>query len=120
MKYKSVNEGKYIIKKDYSKKIIFSLQDFQSKGHLLQQVVIPPNTKQRNHYHDKQTEVWYILQGEAHFFVNNVDYFVKQGDALIGSPKETHFVWNKSNKEVHILVFKINVPENGEDTNWHE
>lgn len=120
MKYKSSGEGEYLTKKDYSKKIIFSLQDFHSKGHLLQEVIIPPNTKQRSHYHDKQTEVWYILQGEAYFYLNNIEYFVKPGDALIGSPKEAHFVWNKSDKELHILVFKIDMPEDSDDTQWSE
>ena len=120
MKYKSAIEGKYIVKKDYSKKIIFGLSDFQSKGHLFQEVIIPANTKQRNHYHLKQTELWYISQGEGHFFINNIDNLVKQGDTLMGGPRESHYVWNKSNQDLHILVFKIDMPENDEDTIWIE
>jgi len=62
MKYASTQQGNEIIKKDYRKKIIFSLADFQEKGHLLQVVTIPPQTKQRLHSHNKQTEVFYILE----------------------------------------------------------
>ena len=62
-----------IVKKDYSKRIILSLADFKEKGHLLQTVTIPANTKQRKHFHHKQTEVFYILEGET---IINITVFV--------------------------------------------
>lgn len=120
MKYKSSYEGNEIIKKDYRKKIIFSLDDFQEKGHLLQIVIISPLTKQRLHSHKKQTEVFYILEGEALITINGIDYVAKPGDAFISSPGDVHNLWNKSNKEFILIVFKINLPENDEDTNWQE
>jgi hypothetical protein len=49
MKYRSSTEGEEIVKKDYRKKIIFSLDDFDEKGHLLQVVTIRPETRQRLH-----------------------------------------------------------------------
>ena len=73
MKYKPSAEGQEIVKPDYRKKIIFSLDDFDEKGHLLQVVTIPPETRQRPHSHEKQTEVFYILEGEATLTINDVD-----------------------------------------------
>jgi len=120
MKYRSSHEGDEVVKKDYRKKIIFSLDDFDEKGHLLQVVTIPPNTRQRVHSHHKQTEVFYILEGETLITINGVDYPAKPGDAFICSPGDVHNLWNKTDREFRLVVFKINLPEEGEDTHWHE
>ncbi|OGK24777.1 hypothetical protein A2954_00920 [Candidatus Roizmanbacteria bacterium RIFCSPLOWO2_01_FULL_37_12] len=120
MKYKSLNEGEELVKKDYRKKIIFSLNDFQEKWYLLQVVTIPPKTKQRMHSHNKQTEVFYILEGETIIIVNGKDYLAKPGDAFISSPGDIHNLWNKTGKDFKLVVFKINMPEGEDDTNWQE
>jgi len=120
MKYKSSSEGNEIVLKDYRKKIIFSLNDFLEKGHLLQIVTMSANTKQRLHSHNKQTEIFYILEGEAVIIINGVDYPAKAGDAFICTSGDIHNLWNKSNKEFKLLVFKINLPENGEDSSWQD
>ena len=118
MKYKASTESKEIVKKDYSKRIILSLADFKEKGHLLQTVTIPANTKQRKHFHHKQTEVFYILEGETVININDIDYVAKPGDAFICEPSDKHFLWNKSNEEFKLVVFKINLDENSDDTEW--
>jgi len=82
MKYKPSTEGKEIVKKDYSKKIMLSLDDFEERGHLLQVVTIPPDTRQRGHSHSKQREVFYILEGDATLTINAVDYLAQPGDAF--------------------------------------
>jgi quercetin dioxygenase-like cupin family protein len=120
MIYKKSADGEHIVKKDYSKRIIFSVSDFIEKGHLLQVVTIPPNTKQRSHSHKMQTEVFYILEGECIIKINGNDYVAVSGDAFICSPGDTHNLWNKSDKEFKLVVFKINLPEGDEDTEWQE
>lgn len=120
MKYKSVSEGKIITQSDYSKRIIFSFDEFKEKGHLLQTVTIPPRTKQRQHYHNKQIEVFYILTGEAVININAQDYTTTTGDAFICEPGDKHFVWNKSDKEFRLVVFKINYQLGSDDTIWIE
>ena len=120
MKYRASTEGTELVRKDYRKKIIFSPADFDEKGHLLQVVTIPAATRQRLHSHDKQTEVFYILEGEATITINDVDYPAGPGDAFICSPGDVHNLWNKTNKEFRLLVFKINLPEEGEDSNWKD
>jgi quercetin dioxygenase-like cupin family protein len=120
MKYRPSTQGQDIVKKDYRKKIIFSLNDFDEKGHLLQVVTIPPDTRQRLHSHERQTEVFYILEGEATLTINGVHFLAKPGDAFICSPGDVHNVWNKAKEEFRLVVFKINLPEEGEDSHWHE
>ena len=120
MKYRPAGEGEEVVKEDYRKRIIFSFDDFAEKGHLLQVVAIPPNTRQRLHYHHRQTEVFYILEGETLITINGVEYLAKPGDAFICSPGDAHNLWNRTDKEFKLVVFKINLPEDGEDTHWVE
>ena len=120
MRYRPSTEGQEILKKDYQKKIIFSLEDFDEPGHLLQLVTIPPHTRQRKHSHYRQTEVFYILEGEATITINEVDYPARPGGAFICSPGEVHNLWNKTDREFRLVVFKINLPEEGEDSHWLE
>lgn len=117
MKYIKAGEGREVIKKDYTKKIIFELSDFKQKGHLLQVVNNTAKTKQRLHFHKKQTEVWYILEGEAIWRINNKDYKVKPGDAFIIEPGDIHQADNDSDKDMKVLVFKIDLPK--DDPDWY-
>lgn len=119
MKYKKSGELKEIVKKDYSKKVYFARKDFSEKGHLFQTVTIPPNTKQREHWHDKQTEIFFILEGECHIFINGKDYLAKPGDAFICNAGDKHNLWNKTKHPFILAVFKHSVP-NFDDTHWVE
>jgi len=122
MKYRPSTEGQEIVRNDYRKKIVFSPDEFDQKGHLLQVVTIPADTRQRAHSHRRQTEVFYILEGQAILTINGVDYLAKPGDAFICSPGDVHNLWNKTDEAFRLVVFKINFPDekDGEDTDWLE
>ena len=117
MKYKPWNSGGTIREKDYSKRVIFSSDDFREPGHLLQVVTIPPRTRQRLHFHREQTEVFYIVEGEAVISINERDYQARPGDAFICSPGDRHSLWNRSDNAFKVVVFKIDKP-NQDDTDW--
>lgn len=117
MKYMSAGKGRVVNKSDYSKEILLELKDFKQPGHLLQIVTNPAKLKQRLHYHKKQTEVWYILEGESVWIVNGVRYNVKPGDSFIIEPGEAHQADNRGEKDMKVLVFKINLPADDED--WY-
>jgi quercetin dioxygenase-like cupin family protein len=119
MKYLKSGNGKVIESKDYSKEIIFDQSDLPGSGHLIQLVTIPPQTKQRLHYHNKQTEIFYILKGECHIFINDEEFVAKPGDAFICSPGDRHNLWNKTDKPFKLAVFKIDLTQEN-DTNWTE
>lgn len=120
MKYIKKGEGRNVVCKDYSKKIILDLNDFKEKGHLLQIVTIPPKTRQRLHLHKIQTEVFYILSGECIININNTNYLAKQGDVFICEPNDIHNLWNKTDESFKLVVFKINLPEKDHDSFWQE
>ncbi len=117
MKYIPSGAGETIDRADYSKRIVFSSEDFAEGGHLLQVVTIPARTKQRLHTHREQTEVFYILEGEALMYIDGKEFLAKPGDAFICSPGDEHNVWNQSDRGFRLLVFKIGLPQE-DDTDW--
>lgn len=120
MRYKSLASVKKDVKKDYVKRVIFDISELPKGGHVVQEVTIPPQTKQRAHYHHKQTEIFYIFSGECLIYINNAKFLAKPGDAFVCEPGETHFLWNKSVKPFGLLVFKINKLLDNDDTTWQD
>lgn len=116
-KYAPAGSGERVEEPDYSKTIIFSGDDFLEPGHLLQVVTIPPKTRQRLHLHEKQTEVFYILEGEALIRLAGEDFLARPGDAFICSPGDEHSLWNQLDQDFKLVVFKINVPQ-ADDRVW--
>lgn len=97
----------------------FNMDDLPDGGHLLQTVTIPPQTKQKPHYHDSQTEIFYILEGECIIYINNEEFMAIPGDAFVCSPGESHYLWNKTDKILILVVFKIGLTDK-DDTHWQE
>lgn len=115
--YVPASGGEVVTKEDYSKRIIFKPEDFTQPGHLLQVVTVPPRTNMRVHWHNKQTEVYYIIEGEGLIILDGKKYEAKVNDAFIVRPGVKHKVWNKSGKLFKQVVFKIDYPA-GDDTVW--
>ena len=117
MKYTPAGSGQVVEEEDYSKTIIFSGDDFAEEGHLLQVVTVPPRTKQRLHLHQQQTEVFYVLEGQAMIEIGGEGVLARPGDAFICGPEDRHSLWNQSGREFRLVVFKINRPE-ADDSVW--
>jgi len=121
LKYIQSKSAKLQVRKDYAKSVLLSFEDFKEKGHMLQIVTIPPHTRQRLHFHKKQTEVYLILEGECIVNVDGKEILAKHGDGFICEPLEKHFLWNKTDKNFKLAVFKINLPKKAEDDSvWLE
>jgi quercetin dioxygenase-like cupin family protein len=118
-KYAPAGSGETVEAVDYSKTIIFSGDDFEQPGHLLQVVTIPPRTRQRLHLHEQQTEVFYVLEGAALIGLAGQDIMAWPGDAFICSPGDEHSLWNQSDRDFRLAVFKINLPA-ADDSVWLE
>jgi mannose-6-phosphate isomerase-like protein (cupin superfamily) len=119
MKYIPAGSGEIVEERDYSKTIIFSSDDFGEPGHLLQVVTVPPQTRQRLHLHRQQTEVFYVLEGEATILIAGEEFPAQPGDAFICCPGDTHRLWNRSREHFKLVVFKINKPQ-VDDSVWLE
>jgi quercetin dioxygenase-like cupin family protein len=109
--------GRTIHEQDYSKRIIFSREELEEEGHLLQVVMVPPKTGRHLHAHRGQTEVFCILEGEGLLYINAREFLASPGDAFICSPGDRHSLSNQSDEDFKVLVFKMNKPQE-DDTDW--
>ncbi|AGK62118.1 hypothetical protein Asulf_02164 [Archaeoglobus sulfaticallidus PM70-1] len=89
-----------------------------SETSFVQMVEIPAGATVKKHYHRKQTEVFYILKGEAKLGIEDTEYDAKEGDIFLCKPESIHWVVNSSQNSFKVLVFKYNWEEN--DTEWIE
>jgi quercetin dioxygenase-like cupin family protein len=117
--YAPASKGVLVTKQDYSKMIMLEPKDFDQLGHQLQVVIVPPKTRMRMHWHPKETEVFYVLEGGSWLILDGKKYMTVAGDSFIVRPGVKHTVWNDSDKPFKQVVFKIDYPE-GNDTVWME
>jgi len=107
MKLKRLNETECLDKTGYSKRIYFG-EESLGKGSLVQEIIIRPEEMAKSHYHEKQTEVFYVLNENGYFIINGEKMKLKTGDVLIVEPMDRHTVINDSDKDFSYLCFKIN------------
>lgn len=65
---------------------------------------MPPNTAEQLHYHEKAAQLFYILEGEAEFQVNEETIHVNRGESLHIPAGTKHRISNKSNQNIRFLV----------------
>lgn len=120
MKHTSLQSVEVVEREDYSKRVLFDAGELPGEGHVVQVVTIPPQTKQRAHYHKKQTEVFFILEGECLIVIDDKEFTAKPGDAFVCEPGDTHYLHNETDAPFRLIVFKIGKPADEQDSVWVE
>lgn len=69
-------------------------------------VVLKPGQDFQNHYHTICEEIFYILEGEIDFYINNEKIDTKPGDMIQCSPKDSHYLINNSNENFKAVFIK--------------
>ncbi len=69
-------------------------------------VVLKPGQDFPNHYHTVCEEIFYILEGEIDFYINDEIVSAKPGDMIQCSPKDTHYLINTSTKDFKAIFIK--------------
>ena len=115
MKIKRLNETEWLDKTGYSKRIYLG-EESLGKGSLVQEIKVKPGETAKSHYHEKQTEVFYILNENGYFIINSEKLDLKIGDVLVVEPMDRHVTVNNTDKDFTYLCFKINFVEG--DSIW--
>jgi len=92
----------------YSKKIFLNERDLNYPGGLVQELKIKPGDICANHYHKKQTEIFYFTSTNGWFEVEGKKIDIEKGDVLVVEPNDMHRAGNESDKDFVYVAFKFN------------
>lgn len=74
---------------------------------------MPSGTAEKRHFHNNAEQFFYILKGEAVFYINEEKFSVKTGESITILPKSEHYISNESTEDVEFLV--ISAPSTNND-----
>ncbi len=86
------------------------------EGSYAQIVEVKPGQTVKKHYHERQYELFYIMDGEARLGIGETEYLAKSGDIFLVKPRTVHWVINERNEPFRLFVVKLNY--RGEDSVW--
>lgn len=75
-----------------------------TKSLSVKQEKMPAGTSEKLHFHKVAEQFFYILKGEAVFYINEEKFSVKQGESISIAPGSKHFISNESVEEIEFLV----------------
>ncbi len=116
MKIVKQNDKEWLQKKGYSKKILLDENDLNHKGGLVQLIKVKPGEAAGDHYHKKQTEIFYFLTKNGYWMINGEKLTFEIGDTIIIKPNDRHYVMNDTEEDYVYLAFKFNYDP--EDLYW--
>lgn len=64
--------------------------------------------------HDDIQEIFYIVSGEGSFIIDDEEYFVGEGDAVLIPPKVSHLLENTILEPLEFLILVESVPDGAE------
>lgn len=79
----------------------------------IKQEIMPSGTAEKPHFHKQAEQVFYILRGEAVFYINGEKLYVKEGESISVEPKSKHYISNESEEELEFLV--VSAPSTNND-----
>ena len=87
-----------------------------SEKGIIKEELMPPYTEELLHFHNETIQVFYILNGEATFIIDNLKFRILPNECLQIQKNQTHKICNNSPNELRFLV--ISLPGNkGDRTN---
>ena len=75
-----------------------------SENLVIKQEMMPPKTSEKLHFHKLAQQFFYILKGEATFYVEEEKFRVKSGEGIAIESKKKHYIANETSENVEFLV----------------
>lgn len=116
MKIVKSQNKEWLQKEGYSKKIFLDENTLNYKGGLVQEIKVKPGEVAKNHYHKKQTEIFYFLTKNGYWIINGEKFIFEIGDVLVIEPNDKHYVINDTKEDYIYLAFKFNYEQS--DLYW--
>ncbi|WP_415329071.1 cupin domain-containing protein [Chryseobacterium sp. MMS23-Vi53] len=78
------------------------LKDSQNLS--IKQEVMPSGTAEKLHFHNSAEQFFYVLKGEAVFYIDDEKFSLKPGESISVLPKSKHYISNESENDLEFLV----------------
>jgi mannose-6-phosphate isomerase-like protein (cupin superfamily) len=78
------------------------LKDTQNLS--VKQEMMPSGTAEKLHFHREAEQFFYILKGEAVFYINEEKFSVHAGESISILPTSKHYITNESAGDLEFLV----------------
>ena len=74
-------------------------------GLSVKQELMPPDTAEQLHYHEKATQVFFIIKGKATFIIDGFESELKPEQGIEIKPGQKHFISNRENTDLEFILY---------------
>jgi mannose-6-phosphate isomerase-like protein (cupin superfamily) len=71
----------------------------------VKQELMPPDTAERLHYHEKATQLFFILKGRATFSIDGTVMEVREQQGIEITPNQQHFIANHNRTDLEFILY---------------
>ena len=71
----------------------------------VKQELMPPDTAEQLHYHEKATQVFFIIKGKATFIIDGIESELKPEQGIEIKPGQKHFISNKETSDLEFILY---------------
>jgi mannose-6-phosphate isomerase-like protein (cupin superfamily) len=71
----------------------------------VKQELMPPDTAEQLHYHEKATQMFFILKGRAIMTINGVESMLKPEQGILILPGQKHFISNNDQADLEFILY---------------
>jgi mannose-6-phosphate isomerase-like protein (cupin superfamily) len=71
----------------------------------VKQELMPPDTAEKMHYHEKATQFFFILKGRAKFTIDGEVTELREQQAIQINPMQKHFIANHQNTDLEFILY---------------
>ncbi len=84
----------------------------KSENLIVKQEMMPANTKEQLHFHQKAEQFFYVLKGSATFFLEGEKFEISENQGISVKSKQKHFIANHSSDDLEFLVISTSATDN--------
>lgn len=77
---------------------------YNNENLVVKQEIMPPKTSEKLHFHKLAQQFFYILKGQATFYIEEEKFTVKLGEGISIAPKKKHYIANETLENLEFLV----------------
>jgi len=71
----------------------------------IKQELMPPDTREKLHYHEVANQFFFILTGRATFTIDGEEFTLKPNEGIEIKAGQKHFISNKINTDLEFILY---------------